>query len=102
MTPAQATQLRPLLESDLPPASKILDKPRAWAETAQDNGRVECIIDIRLKTRADADALYAKWVTRWNNYAVGNGITGRVCIHDCTHEDDNVSDCRVGLVWVGS
>lgn len=100
-TPAQATQLRTWLESDLPAANKILDRPREWAQSDEDAGRVLAVCDVRLKTRADANALYAKWAARWNNYAAANNITGRVSIHDCTHGEAGQQDCTISMTWVG-
>ena len=73
--------LRTQIESDLPTAGRIYDKPVNWRAFSVPNlGRIVTKFDVRIKTVADADTVWGKWKAKLATLRA-TGVTGRISYH---------------------
>ena len=88
---AKLADLKTLIESQLPIASKIFDKPSNFVRF-NEGGRRHFHFDIRLKANVDAVALRDKIIAALPT--IRTYVSGYASYHLCSHLDASVVNCR--------
>jgi hypothetical protein len=96
LAPDQAAlnALKGVVNAVVPPPGKIFDKPRDWTVSEdEDTGELRVVFDFRFKAKVDGDAFYDDLVAL-NASMAATGCSGAYSVHDCSHDDPVVLDCR--------
>jgi len=89
---ASLDALKNVVKDAVPPPNKVFDKPHHWSSDTDADGVITVVLDLRTKVKVDGDGMYDGLVALKAQMAA-TGCTGRISVHDCSHDDPVVVSC---------